>query len=207
MTTYSLSHLTDQALLRDLAALVDKHRNTTAELLAHIAEVDLRKLYLPAACSSMHVYCTRVLHLSEDATLKRIQAARAARRFPSIFEAVADGRLHLSAVVMLAAHLTDENVGELVAAAAHKSKAEIEVVLAQRFPRPDVPTRVQPLAAPVMPLAFESHAPGHVDSGPAMSRPKIAPLAPQRFALQLTMDQSTHDKLMRAQALLRHRVP
>jgi 5-methylcytosine-specific restriction endonuclease McrA len=36
--------------------------------------------------------------------------------------------------------------------------------------------------------------------------PKARPLAPQRFALQLTMDQSTHDKLRYAQSLLGHRV-
>ena len=46
---YSLSHLSDQALLRDLAALVTRDRATTADLLAHLAEVDARKLYLPAA--------------------------------------------------------------------------------------------------------------------------------------------------------------
>ena len=78
MSAYSLSHLSDQALLAKLAVLVTTDRQTTASLLAHIAEVDARKLYLPAACSSMHVYCMRVLHLAEDAAFKRIRAARAA---------------------------------------------------------------------------------------------------------------------------------
>jgi HNH endonuclease len=32
-------------------------------------------------------------------------------------------------------------------------------------------------------------------------------LAPQRYKLQLTMDQATHDKLRRVQDLLRHRIP
>src|SRR2546422_7868703 len=47
MCTYSLSDLGDRALLRDLAALVAHDRATTAVLLAHIAEVDERRLYLP----------------------------------------------------------------------------------------------------------------------------------------------------------------
>jgi len=38
-------------------------------------------------------------------------------------------------------------------------------------------------------------------------RPKITPLAPKRFKLQLTMRQSLHDKLRYAQELLSHRVP
>ena len=48
-------------------------------------------------------------------------------------------------MVFLAPHLTDENVDELIAAASHRSKAEIELLLAHRSPRPDVPTLVQPL--------------------------------------------------------------
>src|SRR5688572_16116330 len=90
MSAYSLTHLSDQTLLAELAVLVTADRHTTAAVLAHIAEVDARALYLPAACSSMHVYCTRVLHLAEDAAFKRIRAARAARRFPPIFGAIAD---------------------------------------------------------------------------------------------------------------------
>ena len=54
MQTYSLSHLADHVLLRDLTALVSQERTTTAELLAHLAEVDERKLFLPAASPSMY---------------------------------------------------------------------------------------------------------------------------------------------------------
>src|SRR5437773_154560 len=102
MRTYSLSHVSDQDLLRDLASLVAQDRATTATILAHIAEVDARKLYLPAAYPSMYAYCVGELRLSEEAAFKRIHAARVARRFPVIFAALADGGLHLSAVIMLA---------------------------------------------------------------------------------------------------------
>src|SRR5438552_8405873 len=67
---YSLSHLSDRALLRDLAALVAHDRATTARLLAHLAEVDERRLYLPAAYPSMFAYCVHELRLSEDADRK-----------------------------------------------------------------------------------------------------------------------------------------
>ncbi len=205
MSAYSLTHLSDQTLLADLAVLVTADRHTTAALLAHIAEVDARALYLPAACSSMHVYCMRVLHLAEDAAFKRIRAARAARRFPQIFGAIADGRLHSSGVVLLAPHLTDDNADELLAAAGHKSKAEIEVLLAQRWPRPDLPTQLEPRPA-LTGSPLPEVAPGPPRDAPP-STTRATPLAPQRFALQLTIDQSTQEKLMRAQALLRHRVP
>ncbi len=43
----------------------------------------------------------------------------------------------------------------------------------------------------------------HTDPKPA----KLQPLAPKRFAIQATIDQSTHDKLRHAQALLSHKLP
>ena len=39
------------------------------------------------------------------------------------------------------------------------------------------------------------------------TRPRIAPLAPERYKVQFTADQATHDLLRRAQSLLRHQVP
>ena len=80
MNSYSLGHLADHVLLRDLTALVSQERTTTAELLAHLAEVDKRKLYLPAAYPSMYAWCVGELHLSEDAAFKRIRAARTDRK-------------------------------------------------------------------------------------------------------------------------------
>ncbi|MBI5710487.1 MAG: hypothetical protein HZC42_09320 [Candidatus Eisenbacteria bacterium] len=148
MSRYSLSHLPDPVLLRELATLVARERATTAALLAHLAEVDARRLYAPAGHPSMFSYCVHELRLSEEAAFKRIHAARTARRFPALFAALADGRLHLSAVVMLAPHLTPENADELLAAAAHRSKAELEELLAQRFPRPELPEQVQAIPAP-----------------------------------------------------------
>src|SRR3989475_9097334 len=148
MPSYSLSHVSDRDLLRNLACLVAQDRNTVAELLAHIAEVDARRLYQPAGFPSMFLYCVHELHLSEESAFKRIRAARTARQFPAIFDALAEGRLHLSAVLMLAPYLTPQNADELLAAATHKTRAEIEPLLAQRFPRPDLPARVQVISPP-----------------------------------------------------------
>src|SRR5262249_30252730 len=169
MSKYSLSNVGDEALLRNLAALVARDRATTAEMLAHIAEVDSRKLYLPAAFPSMYAYCLGELHMSEDAAFKRIRAARAASQFPAVFASLSDGRLHLSGVVLLAPHLTPENAKELLAAATHKTKAEIERLLAQRFPRPDLPELVQALAPALQTYEL---APGPVDATAGQDAPE-----------------------------------
>ena len=80
---YSLMHVADSTLLRDLRSLLARERAATAELLAHLAEVDARRLYAPAGYPSMFAWCVEELHLSEDAAFKRIRAARAARQFPA----------------------------------------------------------------------------------------------------------------------------
>jgi hypothetical protein len=146
MNSYSLFHVTDTALLRGLDALDTRNATTTAELLAHLAEVDSRRLYAPAGYPSMFAYCVEARHYSEGAAFRRIRAARRARRFPEIFAAVARERVHLTAVVLLAPYLSRENVRELLEAAAHKSRKEIQRLLAERFPQPDVPTQVRTIA-------------------------------------------------------------
>ena len=71
---------------------------------------------------------------------EHIEAARAARQFPAIFDAVAEGRLELSAVIRLAPHLTPETADDLLAAAARKTEFELEQLLAERFSqRPSAP--------------------------------------------------------------------
>jgi hypothetical protein len=210
-----LSHVSDAALAGDLAAAAARDRASTAILLAHIAEFDARKLYLPAAHPSMFSYCVGELRLSEDAAYKRIQSARAARKFPAIFEAVADGRLHLTAIVMLGPWLTPENAGELLAAATHKSKPEIELLLATRFPQPDLPARVEAISAgsngqlvpePVGDSAGAMQLVPEPVEAPGQ-RPKLQPLAADRYGIQFTADRETYDLLGYAQALLGHGLP
>jgi hypothetical protein len=213
MRAYSLSHLSDPELIHGLTSIVAQDRLTTATLLAHIAEFDARRLYLPAAYPSTYAYCVHELRLSEDAANKRIRAARAARQFPVIFEALADGRLHLSAVSLLASYLTSENADGLLAEAAHRTKSEVEELLARRFPRSETMGLVQ--ALPASPLrADDQLAPGPVNSETPQLAPaqvgmpsKLAPVAAERFLLEVTIGRSTHEMLRYAQDLLGHELP
>jgi 5-methylcytosine-specific restriction endonuclease McrA len=216
MRTYDLTRVRDADLIRDLDVLVVRVRADTAAIVAHIAEVDARRLYAPAGYPSMHAYCVGKLRLSEDAAYKRIRAARAARRFPAIFEALADGRLHLAAVCLLSLHLTPENAEGLLAAATHKTRDDIERMLAERFPRTELLSLVQGIpAAQLAPGRVESREsvrefPGQLAPGPVevnAQRSRVRPLSPMSFALQITIGKSTHDKLRYAQELLSHRLP
>ena len=226
MKSYSRSQYTDDRLLSTFDSHLSLDLDNTADLLADLAEVDARKLYVPAAYGSMFDFCVHAKHMSEDVALKRIRVARMAREFPASFPALADGRLNQTAVLLLAPRLTADTADELLAAAAHRSKAEIELLLAVRFPKPDVPAVVQPLAplgitgenvappadAPALELAPEPVVPSNVPNVPVPMEPlapraKLAPLSAGRYAVQFTIEQATYDKLRHAQALLGHALP
>src|SRR5678816_3579557 len=78
--------LSDEELLASVTALAGVERRATAALVAALVELDRRKLFLGLGYPSLFTYCTQVLHLSEHAAYNRIEAARAAGRFPLVLE-------------------------------------------------------------------------------------------------------------------------
>jgi 5-methylcytosine-specific restriction endonuclease McrA len=138
-----LSVLSDDALLLGLNRLLAQSRRVESELVAHIAEVDARRLWAREAFPSMFAYCTGALHLSESEAYLRIAVGRASREHPSILRLLAEGRLHLSGIALLAPHLTRENCDGLLRRATHRSKREIEELVAELRPRPDAPSLIR----------------------------------------------------------------
>src|SRR5258705_10871592 len=140
------SGLSDLDLLARLSAIAGKERETSAELVAHLAVLDARpSLYAAQGHGSLFSYCTRVLRLSEDAACNRIDAARACRRFPVILDLLASGGLSLSAVRLLRPHLTPENHQAVLTEAAGRSRQDVLELIARLAPRPDVPSSVRKL--------------------------------------------------------------
>lgn len=140
-----LKSISDAELLRHLWELVRESRRVEADLVAHIGEVDGRRLYAREASPSMFAYCTEVLHLSEAEAYLRIAVARASREHPMLLRMLREGRLHLSGIAKLAPHLTRENRESVLERAAHRSKRQIEELIAELWPRPDVPAAMRKL--------------------------------------------------------------
>ena len=67
MNKNSVHDLSDDQLLNALKAAAVVEREATVSLIALLAEVDARRLYLGQGFSSLFVYCTQCLHLSEHA--------------------------------------------------------------------------------------------------------------------------------------------
>src|SRR5947208_16864091 len=108
------SRLSDDDLVAAVNSLARCERAATTCLLAHLAELDARRLYLAEGFSPLFTYCCTVLHLSEPAAYNRIEAARAARRFPAVLRMLGEGALSLATVRLLSCHLTTETHQELL---------------------------------------------------------------------------------------------
>jgi 5-methylcytosine-specific restriction endonuclease McrA len=178
--TRPLAAVSDDELLRRLAELLAQNRRVECDLVAHIAEVDERRLYARYAAPSMFAYCTEVLHLSEAEAYLRITAARASREHPVLLTMLADGRLHLSGIAKLAPLLTPETRDALLGRASHRSKRQIEELIAEIAPRPDAPALMRKLPerrallSPVLPLRRD----GVVHSRPGAAAGSEARSAP-----------------------------
>ena len=215
------ARLSDAELLDEVKRLATHERQATARLIAALGELDARRLFLGEGCSSLFTYCTQVLHLSEHAAYLRIEAARTARKWPTILELLGEGALHLTAISLLAPHLSEDNHQSVFAAARHKSKREVEEIVAKLRPQPAVPTLVRKLPAPKLPtttlIKAESDAlPLPIAADAATAPPvretpprgaEVKALAPERYKVQFTLSRETHDRLREAQDLLRHRIP
>ena len=221
----SCTHLTDDQLLARVETLAAHERVSTATLIAALAELDVRRLYLREGYSSLFAYCTKALHLSEDATYNRIRAARVAAKWPIALGMIADGSLSVTTVRLLSDELTDANHNELLRAARHNSKRDVERIIATLRPRPAVAPSIrkvamsdaesanaQPLSAPLLaPTAASLGHEGAPDIPPKPvppgKRATVAPLAAEQYKIQFTIAKATHDKLRRVQDLMRHTNP
>lgn len=210
--------LSDQQLAAQVRLLAGREREITAVLITHLAIFDERELYRAQGCSSMFTYCVEVLHLSEHAALCRIEAARAARRFPLILEMLSDGSVNLTTVRLLAPHLTAENHVGVLTAAKHLRKQQVQELVASLRPQPPVPSTMRKLPTPthgptpVQPegVTQESESceqPATLTLEAPARTATVAPLAPERYRVQFTATAETHAKLRQAQELLRHQIP
>jgi hypothetical protein len=230
----AFADLRDDELVEQVKHLAQRERRASVALIRSLVEFDARRLYLREGCSSLFTYCTQVLHLSEGSAYNRIETARAARRHPEVLEALERGDVTLTTVRLLAPHLTPGNRREVLTAARYKSRQGIQELIASLSPRPEAATVVRRLAPQQQPKLESTSAfaaaperqispPTAAAVSPAPSssvgqhraatptpQPRgtaVTPLAPERYRLQVTLTREAHEKLRRAQALLRHALP
>src|SRR5450432_747802 len=147
---YRLGGVGNEELVAALSMLVRRENDALSDLLAHLAELDERRLYLDLGFTSLFAYCTEALGFCKSSAGRRIAVARMCRKYPEAFGCVARSELQLSVLSLLGPHLNAENAAELFEACSRKSCEQVELLLVARFPKADVrdairrlPTRAQ----------------------------------------------------------------
>src|SRR6187401_2816337 len=140
-----LTHVSDDELLAHTRQLVGKSNQLLAALLLHLAEIEARGAHRSRRCASLYTYCIHELRFSEDAAARRSAAARFAREFPALLDAVAAGELHLTGLLMIGPHLTSENQLEVLARAKFRTKKELGLLVRDLNPLPSSPDVIEPL--------------------------------------------------------------
>src|SRR5450432_4154391 len=233
---YRLGGVGNEELVAALSMLVRRENDALSDLLAHLAELDERRLYLDLGFTSLFAYCTEALGFCKSSAGRRVAVARVCKRYPEAFGRVARGELQLSVLSLLGPHLNAENAAELFEVCSRKSCEQVELLLAAHFPKPEVrdairrlPTRSEartpdggcevaaaPLAKPADPsnckqIAREAGEGQHAEAGPikpAIPAPRaLEPLSVDRFAVRFTADAEFRELLEEVRALASHREP
>lgn len=215
----SFREFTDSALVVEVRRLAGSEREATALLVASLAEFDRRRLHLAQGYGSTFDYCRKALGLTEHESLNRIETARAIRRHPMLLERLQSGAISLTAIRLLAPHLTSANVAALVADAKGLTTEGIRLLIARLHPQAPVPALIRKLpearsspvadvvVAPALPVA---QAVVRGVPAPALlpsRRPVVAPLSEAHYKLQVTISSAARQRLTAIQDLMRHRLP
>jgi hypothetical protein len=137
---------------------------------------------------------------------------------------LSSGQINLTTIRLLAPELTPANHRDLLARAIHRSRFEVEKLIAELRPQAPVVSAVRQL--PTRATAHVSHALDDTNGPEAAARtasdvpepaptlvarlaapPIVVPLSPKSYKIQFTASEETHDLLRRAQDLLRHQIP
>lgn len=216
--------LSDEQLLAGLSGVLDGNRRLLARVLAHLAEVEERRLHLLAGHGSLFVYCTCRLKMSEDEAYRRIRVARLALHFPCVLELIAGGQVSLSVMALVAVSASARS-GSIEAA---PSSVVAEPALCSGGPAalPAGGERVFPEAHLFGEMSMSEAPPGAGAEGVEQSadregivrgvvgatRPRqpssiVEPLSPGRYRVQFTADAELKQRIELARDLLRHAVP
>src|SRR6185503_9394688 len=142
---WQLSEVSDERLLGSLRELLVAEGRSEARIVAHLAEVDARRIHLKAAAPSLFSYCQKQLGLSDCQAYYRIAAARFGQKFPVVFGLLERRQIQLTNIAPLAKHLTTENHLELLGEAGRLSKRELLRWLARCYPQPEVASGMRKL--------------------------------------------------------------
>ncbi|MEK2690489.1 HNH endonuclease [Bdellovibrio sp. GT3] len=117
MNIHTLSDVEVESRLKYLS---QKERELLHLVLAHIKEVEIRRIFLQRGYPTMYEYLTKELRYSGSAAMRRLEAARVLGEIPSVARKIHEGSVNLS------------QLSELARAVKEKGKEGIEISTQQK---------------------------------------------------------------------------
>ena len=204
-----VAQLNNQELISSTQKLVSVLNENTASLLEHLAEIDTRMVHREMGYSSMFAYCTQALGLSEGSAYKRMQAACVIRKYPDILLHIANGRINLTGVCVLAPILTEDNYKTLIQQACGRSKRDIERIRAEHEKTQAPANYVRKtvvLNHAVVPLRdnLTQKFQETLLSRDETFKTTIKPVCEQRYTIRVTLSKEAFENLQQLQEMLSH---
>jgi len=206
-----LEGLSRDELVHSAGKLVVAENGNIAKLIAYLAEMSARKTALELGYKSLYDYCIRALNLSEGAVPARIDVANISRRFPQLLVALAECRVSLTVAALLAPHLTEDNVNDVISDCAGKTRKETEEYVLAFRPKPvfEPSIRKRPESAKKMTQVEPSSSspPSSSPTTPSAEKPKssptiLQPAQPEIFNFRFSADRDFKDKFERLAEVL-----
>lgn len=153
MDIANIKSLNDDALVQQTRLLVREERRLGVEVIRHLREISVRRLYLERGYPSLFEMCVSEFRYSAAAAQRRIEAMRLIQDLPEVEEKVESGELTLSAAAQVQSFLRREEKAENVYSAEEKrelieqiegkSTRDVERELARRSPERASPERAR----------------------------------------------------------------
>lgn len=141
-----LKNISNPDLMNRMQKLVRTERKITHLILAHILEIEARRLYAELGYDGMYTYLTRGLGYSEAAAYRRLQSARLLKQLPEVAEKIESGSLHLSQLTKVQKCIKEAQINgtsicpsvtlEVLGKLENKNSFQTDTVLAKEFNLP-----------------------------------------------------------------------
>jgi hypothetical protein len=179
----NIKSLNDASLVEQTHLLVKEERRLGVEVIRHLREISVRRLYLERGYPSLFEMCVTEFKYSAAAAQRRIEAMRLIQDLPEVERKIETGELSLSAAAQVQSFLrreekpySQEEKRELIQQIEGKSTRDVERELAKRNPE---------LAPPE----------------------KTRWIREDRIELRLSLDAATYENLEKLKHLLSHKKP
>ena len=191
--------LKDKELLEKFGVLVHEEKEATASVVAHLAEIDRRRLYALEGYSSLFSYCVEKFHYSESEAFLRIQAARLVEDSPEVIALLEDNKATLTTLKLIAPHITSQNKEKIFKEVEHKTKRETEQMVATLFPSiEEVKDTIRKLPQTAQNLTRSG-------TSTLVKKEAVKPLTVKRFKIEFSASEELTKKIQRAKEILRHK--